>query len=555
MFAGGAQALDRHAERVDALNVFPVPDGDTGTNMSLTIRSGVKEMREGEDFRAPEVAKRFSKGLLMGARGNSGVILSQLFRGFTKGIEKNEVDGHAFAAAFEHGVDTAYRAVMKPVEGTMLTVAKDVAKAAKREARKHNDVDAVLTEVIAESKRSVERTPDLLPALKEADVVDSGGQGLVHIYEGMQAALRGEATAEPLPEQQPSMDELVRDEHHYVQGEMSAEDIEFGYCTELMIRFDEEKTKENPYNDEDFREALSAYGDSLLVVSDEDLLKIHIHAEHPGYVMNEAQKYGELTNVKIENMREQHAELSSMHAEAQKNKQEAAEQEPPGDEQQEKQTYAFVAVTMGGGVEELFKSIGVDVIIEGGQTMNPSTEQIFETINRLHADHVFIIPNNGNIVMTAQQAADECEEVDVRVIPTKSVPQGLGAMFAFNEEQDAETNEQAMNEGLSEVKSGQVTTAIRDTTIEGIEIKENDYMGIVEDNIVSSGESLEQTLQKVAASLIDDEIEMVTIIVGEDADEDCTQALVDHIEDQYDEVETEVHDGKQPLYHYIIAAE
>ncbi|MBB6449340.1 hypothetical protein HNR44_001289 [Geomicrobium halophilum] len=543
MFAESAHVLEQHAERVDALNVFPVPDGDTGTNMSLTIRSGVKEMKQEGDMRASAVAKRFSKGLLMGARGNSGVILSQLFRGFAKGVEENDqIDGSVLANALEKGVGTAYRAVMKPVEGTVLTVAKDAAKAAKKEARRNNDVDSVLAETIAEAKRSLKRTPELLPALKEVGVVDSGGQGLVHIYEGMLAALRGESTADWKPEQA-SMEELVQVEHHNIQGEMSAEDIEFGYCTEVMVRFDDEKIAENPYREENFRNTLSQYGDSLLVVSDEDLIKIHIHAEYPGYVMNEAQKYGELVHVKVENMREQHAALSSSNSQT---------HEGPASE---KQTYAVIAVTIGSGVEELFTSLGVDQIIKGGQTMNPSTEQFIEAIKKTNAEHVFLIPNNGNIVLTAKQAADVFEEEDVRVIETKSVPQGLGAMFAFNAEQDVTTNEENMKVGRSAVKSAQVTQSIRDTSIDGIDIKENDFMGIVEDQIVSAGESLLKTLQKVTDSMVEEDIEMITIIAGEEADEESTKALVTHIHDHYDEVETEVHDGKQPLYHYIIAAE
>ncbi|WP_405127450.1 DAK2 domain-containing protein [Salicibibacter halophilus] len=549
MFAEGAHVLDQHSERVDALNVFPVPDGDTGTNMSLTINSGVKEMKQGEDMRTSAVAKRFSKGLLMGARGNSGVILSQLFRGFAKGIEKkDEIDGHALASALENGVDTAYRAVMKPVEGTILSVAKDAAKAARKEARKHNDADAVLEKALDELRRSLERTPDLLPVLKEVGVVDSGGQGLLHICEGMLAGLRGESTADHVKDakEQSSMENLVEAEHHHIQGDIAPEDIEFGYCTEVMIRFDDEKTKENPFDEDEFRTTLSEHGDSLLVVSDEDLVKIHIHVEYPGAVMDEAQKYGELINVKIDNMREQQAELSSdMHKEATET----------GGQAEKKSTYAVIAVTMGSGVQELFESLGVDEVVEGGQTMNPSTEQIIDAINKTNAEHVFLIPNNGNIVMTAEQAADVFEDLDVRVIPTKSVPQGLGAMFAFNEEEDVAANEEAMKEGISTVKSAQVTTSIRDTTIEGIEIKENDFMGIVEGKIVSAGETLEETLKKMADALIDDEIEMLTIIAGEDAEEACTEALASHVEAHYEDVETEIHDGKQPIYHYILSAE
>ncbi|WP_307189812.1 DAK2 domain-containing protein [Geomicrobium sp. JCM 19037] len=531
MFTEGAASLEKHAKRVDALNVFPVPDGDTGTNMSLTIRSGVKEMNQGNSASASEVAKRFSKGLLMGARGNSGVILSQLFRGFAKGIEqKQELDGTHLAEALDAGVETAYKAVMKPVEGTILTVAKDAAAAAKKAVKKHRDAEELLAIVIEEAKASLKRTPDLLPVLKEVGVVDSGGQGLVYIYEGMMAALRGETTDDYATEQ-PTMEELVTVEHHNIQGDMAAEDIEFGYCTEVMIRFDDEKVKKNPYVEDDFRNTLSQYGDSLLVVSDEDLIKIHIHAEHPGFVMNEAQKYGDLTHVKVDNMRDQHAALSNDY-----------DGHIPAAAPGEQKDFALITVAMGSGVSELFKSIGVDEVIEGGQTMNPSTEQLTRSIERFNAKHIFLIPNNSNIIMTAEQAA-EVSDKDVRVIPTKSVPQGLSALFAFNGMQDVDQNQEEMTDSIQHVRSGQVTTSIRDTSIEGIDIKKDDYMGLVENKIVSAGDPLNETLVKVTEKMIDEDTEMVTIISGEDAEQSCTDALIKHIESHHPDVETEVHEA------------
>lgn len=545
MFNEGAVALEKHAKRVDALNVFPVPDGDTGTNMSLTIRSGVKEMKQQDATSANQVAKTFSKGLLMGARGNSGVILSQLFRGFAKGIEHDQVlDGQALAKAFDGGVQTAYKAVMKPVEGTILTVAKDAAEKATKSAKKTKDAEQVLVDAIEEAKASLERTPDLLPVLKEVGVVDSGGQGLVYIYEGMLRAMRGETTADDAPEQA-TMEELVHVEHHNIQGDMNPEDIEFGYCTEVMVRFSDDKTNESPYVEEDFRNTLSQYGDSLLVVSDEDIIKIHIHAEHPGFIMNEAQKYGDLIHVKVDNMRDQHAALSN----------EPKKTEPPVPKKtQEEAEFAMIAVAMGEGIRDLFKSVGVDIVIEGGQTMNPSTEQLTNAIKETHAKHVFLIPNNSNIIMTAEQAA-EVSDRDVRVIPTKSVPQGLSALFSFNAMNDADRNQKEMTESISQVKSGQITKSIRDTAIDGIDIKKDDIMGLVENKIVSSGDSLEETLISVTSQMVDNDTEMVTIISGEEAEASCTDALVSYIEEKFPEVETEVHEGKQPLYHYIIAAE
>ncbi|GAK10874.1 LOW QUALITY PROTEIN: dihydroxyacetone kinase family protein [Geomicrobium sp. JCM 19039] len=540
MFTEGAASLEKHAKRVDALNVFPVPDGDTGTNMSLTIRSGVKEMNQSYSASASEVAKRFSKGLLMGARGNSGVILSQLFRGFAKGIEqKQELDGTHLADALDAGKRRTRRL---SVEGTILTVAKDAAAAAKKAVKKHRDAEELLTIVIEEAKASLKRTPDLLPVLKEVGVVDSGGQGLVYIYEGMMAALRGETTDDYATEQ-PTMEELVTVEHHNIQGDMLLKDIEFGYCTEVMIRFDDEKVKKNPYVEDDFRNTLSQYGDSLLVVSDEDLIKIHIHAEHPGFVMNEAQKYGDLTHVKVDNMRDQHAALSNDY-----------DGHIPAAASGEQKDFALITVAMGSGVSELFKSIGVDEVIEGGQTMNPSTEQLTRSIERFNAKHIFLIPNNSNIIMTAEQAA-EVSDKDVRVIPTKSVPQGLSALFAFNGMQDVNQNQEEMTDSIQHVRSGQVTTSIRDTSIEGIDIKKDDYMGLVENKIVSAGDPLNETLVKVTEKMIDEDTEMVTIISGEDAEQSCTDALIKHIESHHPDVETEVHEGKQPLYHYIIAAE
>ncbi|WP_100399384.1 DAK2 domain-containing protein [Bacillus sp. FJAT-44742] len=553
MFIHGASLLGQNVKEVDALNVFPVPDGDTGTNMNLTITSGVKEVKQSPGEAASEVAKAFSKGLLMGARGNSGVILSQLFRGFAKGLEgQQEVDGPVLAKAFETGVETAYKAVMKPVEGTILTVAKDAARSAKKSAKKKQSVHDVLEDVIKEANASLQRTPELLPVLKEVGVVDSGGQGLVYIYEGMLANLEGKSVpAERV--NQPAMDELVKVEHHQsAQSHMNTEDIEFGYCTEVMVRFEEEKLEQHPFDETAFREELSRHGDSLLVVSDEDLVKVHIHAEHPGEVLSLAQQHGSLVNIKIENMREQHTTLLHEHEEAHSSMEEGKKADPS--QETETAEYGIVTVSMGEGIANLFKGLGADVVIPGGQTMNPSTEDIVKAIEQTNAENIFVLPNNGNIVMAAEQAA-EVSEKNVICIPTKSVPQGLSSLFVFNSELSPEENKEAMTEALGEVTTGQVTYAVRDTTIDGKEISEGDFMGIAEKKIVSSGSSLAEVTKSLLKEIIDEDAEIVTLIQGEGADEEITVQLTTFIEANYDEVEVEVHNGEQPLYSYIIAVE
>ena len=385
MVLQGATHLANNAKTVDALNVFPVPDGDTGTNMNLSMTSGAKEVKNHVSDHIGKVAGALAKGLLMGARGNSGVILSQLFRGFAKAIEqKSEINSKEFAAALEAGVQTAYKAVMKPVEGTILTVAKDAAKRAVAVAKKEADIVVVMTEVLKEAKASLKRTPDLLPVLKEVGVVDSGGQGLVFVYEGFLAALKGETIAET---EALSMGQLVRTEHHRnVQSHLSADDIEFGYCTEFMVKFEQDKVAKHPFREETFRQDLSRFGDSLLVIADDEVVKVHIHAEQPGEVLTYAQRYGSLINIKIENMREQHANI--VHQEMQ----------PP--KKQERIPYGIVAVAMGDGIAELFKSIGAHAVIEGGQTMNPSTEDIVKAIEEVNAQTVFVLPNNKNIIFT-----------------------------------------------------------------------------------------------------------------------------------------------------------
>ncbi len=546
MIANGAANLSQNADYVDSLNVFPVPDGDTGTNMNLTMTSGAKEVAAMNTSDVAEVSSKFARGLLMGARGNSGVILSQLFRGFGKAVEgKTELTTIDFAEALKRGVDTAYKAVMKPVEGTILTVAREAADEALLASESTSDFTEFMKRVIVEAKASLDRTPDLLPVLKEVGVVDSGGQGLLVIYEGFLASLEGKELEKP---HTPVMDALIEAEHHAhaAQGFMSTEDIEFGYCTEIMVRFQEDKLKDTPFNEDAFRNELSELGDSLLVVADEELLKVHVHVETPGEVITKGQRFGELVAVKIENMRQQHSTiLEEEHGANQHGVQQAEKPKAP---------FAIVTVAMGEGVSELFRSLGAAHVIEGGQTMNPSTEDIVKAIESAHAEHVFIFPNNSNIIMAAEQAASVAP-CGVSVIPTKTVPQGLAAAIAFNPEADVEMNEQAMKAAAATVKSGQVTYAVRDTSIDGVEIKKDEHMAIAEKKIVSSSPSSLEAAKRLVDALIDADDEIVTILTGEGSSASDIEALTSYIESVNDEIEIEVHDGKQPLYSYIFSVE
>lgn len=546
MVIQGANHLAANAKIVDALNVFPVPDGDTGTNMNLSMTSGAKEVKNNVQDHIGKVGTALSRGLLMGARGNSGVILSQLFRGFAKYIEnKSQLDGKEFAAALEAGVETAYKAVMKPVEGTILTVAKDAAKKAVKVAKKEKDLVVIMEEVVKEAKASLNRTPDLLPVLKEVGVVDSGGQGLVFVYEGFLSELKGEKLPESASH--PSMEELVNAEHHKsAQSHMNTEDIKYGYCTEFMVKFEQEKLKKNPFSEETFRQDLSKYGDSLLVIADEELVKVHIHSEQPGEVLTYGQRYGSLINMKIENMREQHANI-------------VGETKTPlvaemALQNKEKREYGIVTVSIGSGIAELFRSIGAHAVIEGGQTMNPSTEDIVKAIKNVHAKKVIILPNNKNIVMAAQQAAEVSEE-QVVVIPSKTVPQGMSALLAFNPGVELEENEKAMMEAMKHVKTGQITFAVRDTNIDGLEIEKDDFMGIADGKIVIKSKDKVKAAKELLNHMLDEETEILTILTGEDAKEEEVAKLVEYIESKYKDIEIEVHDGGQPLYSFIFAIE
>jgi len=536
----GAHHLFQNADYVDALNVFPVPDGDTGTNMNLSMTSGAKETAAHTHEHIGKTAQALSKGLLMGARGNSGVILSQLFRGFGKSIEQLDVlNAKQFADALNYGVETAYKAVMKPVEGTILTVAKDSARKAVEVSEDVDDIRELMEAIVAEAKKSLDRTPDLLPVLKEVGVVDSGGQGLVFVYEGFLASLKGEAL--PSKTIGSSMDDLVSAEHHMnVQGFMDTADIEFGFCTEFMVRFEEGKKS---FDETAFRNDLSEYGDSLLVISDNEIAKIHIHSETPGEVLTYGQQYGDLIKIKIENMRQQHTEIVGEGYSSQATTKKA-----------EVHPYAIVTVAMGTGVSELLKSLGASAVIEGGQTMNPSTEDIVKAVEAVGAERVLILPNNKNIVMAAEQAA-EILGIEAAVVPTKTIPQGMAAILAFNPQATVEENKNNMTEAYAHVKTGQVTFAVRDTSIDGVEIKKDDFMALAEGKIVLSNPSLKEVTTSLIRSLMDEESEIVTVIYGEDVSEEDANEFAAFIEAQYKDVEVEVYNGKQPLYPYILSVE
>lgn len=533
MILSGAENLRQYAEYVDSLNVFPVPDGDTGTNMNLSMTSGANEVEDKDEAHIGTIGKYYSKGLLMGARGNSGVILSQLFRGFSKAIEdKAEIGAAEFADALEAGVKTAYKAVMKPVEGTILTVAKDSASVAEDAIGEDGSVISVMEAVIKEAKASLERTPDLLPVLREVGVVDSGGQGLVYVYEGFLAALKGEKLE--MRSAKVDTEKFVEDEHDFEEF-MTAEDIEYGFCTEFMVRFEDGKRE---FDEDAFRSDMSKFGDSLLVISDDEIAKVHVHTETPGEAMTYGATYGELIKMKIENMREQFRTI----------------QEKKGPKEKKSYDTAVITVSSGEGIDKLFRSIGATHIIAGGQTMNPSTEDILKTIEGEDVKKVIILPNNKNIIMAAEQARDMLD-IPAVVIPTKSIPEGLAGLLSYSPEAALEDNQDAMQEALEYVKTGQVTYAVRDTQIDGMKIKKDQHMGISEGEITAADDSREETLKTLIESMLDDDSEIVTILIGQEGSREEVERIVESVEAEYDEVEFEVHDGQQPVYSYLLSVE
>jgi len=562
----GADLLKRNAEKVNALNVFPVPDGDTGTNMNLTMTSGITELKNKQSAHLGKTAEALSKGLLMGARGNSGVILSQLFRGFSKSLAHVEqATAMDIAAALQHGVDLAYKAVVKPVEGTILTVAKEAARHAVQFARRNTEVLELMVEVHARANEALQKTPDLLPVLKQVGVVDSGGQGLVYIYEGFVQALSGakvEVGQDSATVAAPAEINVVKhSEPTSAQAKLETLDIEFFYDMEFFIKRNVSGNSVAVFDESAYKKALSKDGDSILVITDDDIIKVHVHSRKPGDVFNLSVRYGELTDIHILNMREQHRQLLEEEETSSEANLSAAEllagqaiDNRPTEHGFERAPYGMIAVALGEGVAELFRSSDVDVVLSGGQTMNPSTEDFVKAIEALSAEHIFIFPNNSNIILAAEQAA-QLTERQVTIIPTKTIPQGIAAVLAFKEDETPERNKEWMQSAASMVISGQVTKAVRDTSIDGVEITEGHYIGLKEKTIVTSKADLLAACQALIASMLEDEGDIITILTGEDATEDVTSAICEWINENHSDLEIDLQYGGQPLYPYVFAVE
>ncbi len=544
MFLNGAKNLESKKEWINELNVFPVPDGDTGTNMTMTIMAAAKEVSALENPDMPSIAKAISSGSLRGARGNSGVILSQLFRGFTKVIGKeSQVTVPILSAAIQKAVETAYKAVMKPKEGTILTVARGAADKAAELAEETDDLVYFLDEVIKEAELVLKKTPDMLPVLKQAGVVDSGGQGLVVVLQGAYDALLGR-------EIDYKIEASTGSEVRKISKETEAE-IKFGYCTEFIIVLNQALTDKE---ERKYKSFLESIGDSIVVVADDEIVKTHVHTNDPGLAIQEALTHGSLSRIKIDNMREEHQER--LIKDAQKIAAQQAQDEAPQPETDgPRKEIGFIAVSAGSGLGEVFKGLGADYMIEGGQTMNPSTEDILNAVGRVNADHVFVLPNNKNIILAANQAAALCEDKEIHVIPTKTIPQGITALINFIPEQTAEENASRMMEEIKNVKTGQVTYAVRDTVIDDKEIKQDDYMGIGDKTILSVGRELDQVTLEMAESMIDGESAIVSIYYGEEVSEEAAEAIAQQILEKHEDLEVEVQYGGQPIYYYLVSVE
>ena len=547
MFLAGAQNIEAKKDYINELNVFPVPDGDTGTNMSMTIMSAAKEVTALNNPEMKDLAKAISSGSLRGARGNSGVILSQLLRGFTKAIkEEKEIDVLALAAACQRARDTAYKAVMKPKEGTILTVASGIATKAAEMAEETDDLEVFIPAVIEYAEEVLNKTPEMLPVLKEAGVVDSGGQGLLEVIKGGYDAFLGKEI--DYSSIKPSTSVTV----HKVNAEDTA-DIKFGYCTEFIILTEKEFTEEDEH---EFKKFLSSIGDSIVCVADDDVVKIHVHTNDPGLAIQKALTYGQLSKMKIDNMREEHQE--KLIRDAEKLAEEQAKEEAAYEEKktaEPRKAMGFITVSIGAGMNEIFKELGADYIIEGGQTMNPSTEDMLNAIDQVNADTVFILPNNKNIILAANQAKSLVEDKEIIVIPTKTVPQGITAIINFMPDADVKTNEEAMLEEIKNVKTGQMTYAVRDTHIDDKEIHEGDIMGIGDSGILAVGKDLEETTKELIANLVDEDSELISIYYGEEVSEEEAEKFAGEIEELYPDVDVDIQFGGQPIYYYVLAVE
>ena len=541
MFLAGAANLEAKKEFINELNVFPVPDGDTGTNMTLTIMSAAKEVQSLENADMLTIAKAISSGSLRGARGNSGVILSQLLRGFTKEIrEHKEIDAVILAKACERATATAYKAVMKPKEGTILTVAKGISRKAEELAETTEDLEVFIPEVIKYAEEVLAQTPEMLPVLKEAGVVDSGGQGLLEVIHGAYDAFLGKEIDYAAIEASGGT-KMVK------PSQQAEADIKFGYCTEFIIMTEKEFTDKN---EAEFKAYLESIGDSIVCVADDDIVKIHVHTNDPGLAIQKALTYGQLSRMKIDNMREEHQEKLIKDAEKA-----AAQQASEKKKKEPRKPVGFIAVSIGEGMNEIFRELGADYIIEGGQTMNPSTDDMLSAIDEVNADHIFILPNNKNIILAANQAQSLTDDKDIIVIPTKTVPQGITAIISYMPEADVDTNIEALEEAIKNVKTGQVTYAVRDTHIDDKEIHEGDIMGIGDRGILAVGQSVEETTKEMLAQLVDEESELISLYFGQDVLEEDAEHFEQDVEELYPDVDVDVHMGGQPIYSYVLSVE
>ncbi|WKF81177.1 DAK2 domain-containing protein [Lactiplantibacillus plantarum] len=555
MVQAASQKLNQRAEFINSLNVFPVPDGDTGTNMSLSMASGAKYEREETSTKVGDLASALAKGLLMGARGNSGVILSQIFRGFSKAVaDKESLTANDLAAALAAGAQTAYKAVMKPTEGTILTVIRKAAGAGKETVKTTDDICEVMDAVVTAAEAALKSTPDLLPVLKQVGVVDSGGQGLTFVLEAFSDSLSGKVdeSQDYVPDDA-EMDSMIDAAHHQsVQGQLDPNDIKYGYCTEIMVRIGDGKLVDHKFDYDTFYEYLAKLGDSLLVINDDEIVKVHVHTEHPGDVMTWGQRFGALIKVKVDNMRLQQETI--MEHDKEDEAQAAAEPALPSQPQVDMHGYAIISVSSGDGIGKLFKGLGVTDTIAGGQTMNPSTADIVKAVNDSGAKQALVLPNNKNIFLAAEQAA-EVADVPVKIIHSQTISQGMTAMLAFNAEADLDDNQAAMEETLSTVVSGQVTHAVRDTTIDGLEIKKDDYMGLVDGKIVTTNPDRDTAALDMVKAMLDEDSELVTIIYGKDATKTDADHLSAKVQELDDELEIEIHEGDQPVYPFLVSVE
>lgn len=555
MVQTAAAKLNQQADFINSLNVFPVPDGDTGTNMSMSMASGAKYEREATSLNVGDLAAALAKGLLMGARGNSGVILSQIFRGFSKDVEgKKTLTVDEFVHAYAAGAQTAYKAVMKPTEGTILTVVRESAQAGINdvEAGKNQDMVAVMQDILDAGQAALKKTPDLLAVLKEVGVVDSGGQGLVFVLQGFYDALTGKESDEQPDNAQ--IDEMINAKHHQsAQGKLNPEDIKYGYCTQMMVRLGRGKEVDRKFDYDTFYNYLAKLGDSLLVINDDEVVRVHVHTEHPGKVLSWGQEFGDLQTVKVDNMRWQQESIIA------KDDNDNNESDTPVERAKKEQAAeapqtAVIAVVAGDGVAKLYKGMGVTTIINGGQTMNPSIEDITNAINNSGAKQALVLPNNGNIFMAADQAA-EVADIPVEVVHSKSIAQGMTALLEYNQEASLKENHDNMEANCANVKSGEVTIAVRDTKLNGREIKKDDYMGIVDGEITNTNPDVQQATTDMVKHMLDEDSEVVTILYGQDGDQSTAEAIRDEVLAADDELDVQIYEGDQPVYPYLISVE